>query len=86
MPVEWGANSKTCAQSGETRVKSPPLPLTGANLGVVRALQSAVLALDVQKLDGSKRFGLRILYVHPHVETSSLEVRGPRGHRNGRVA
>ena len=53
--------------------------LIGANLGVLRALRSAVLALYVQKLDGSKRFGPR---TYPHVEISSkFEVLGPR---NGR--
>ena len=50
-------------------------PLIGANLGAVRALRSAVLALDVQKLDGSKRFGP---CTYPHVEISSkFEVLGP---------
>ena len=56
-----------------------PLPLIGANLGAVRALRSAVLALDARKLDGSKRFGP---CTYPHVEISSkFEVLGPR---NGR--
>ena len=77
MLVEWGANSRTCAQSAKLAPNDPPL--IGANLGVVRALRSAVLALDVEKLDGSKRFG-RCTY--PHVEISSkFEVLGPR---NGR--
>ena len=54
-------------------------PLIGANLGVVRALRSAVLALDVRALDGSKRFGP---CTYPHVEISSkFEALGPR---NGR--
>ena len=45
----------------------------------MRALRSALLALDVQKLDGSKRFGP---CTYPHVEISSkFEVLGPR---NGR--
>ena len=78
MPVEWGANSKTCAQSAKLAPKDPP-PLIGANLGVVRALLSTVLALDVRKLDGSKRFGP---CTYPHVEISSkFEVLSPR---NGR--
>ena len=42
-------------------------------------LRSAVLALDVQKLDGSKRFGP---CTYPHVEIlSKFEIPGPR---NGR--
>jgi len=46
---------KTCARSAKLAPNDPPL--IGANLGVVRALRSAVLALYVRKLDGSKRFG-----------------------------
>ena len=43
---------------GETPAPNDPPPINrGANLCVVRALRSDVLALDVQKLDGSKRFG-----------------------------
>ena len=77
MPVEWGGNSKTCAQSAKPAPNDPPL--IGANLGVVRALRSTVLALGVRNIDGSKRFGP---CTHPHVEISSkLEVLGPR---NGR--
>jgi hypothetical protein len=77
MPVEWGANSKTCAQSAKLAPNDPPL--IGANLGVVRALRSAVLALDVRELDGFKRFGP---CTYPHVEISSkFEALGPR---NGR--
>ena len=65
MPVEWGGNSKTCAQCidsiGERALapNDPPYFKVYVNigdLGVVRALRSAVLALDVRKLDGSKRF------------------------------
>ena len=78
MPIEWGANSKTRAQSAKPAPNDPPL--IGANLGAVRALRSAVfMALDVRTLDGSKRFGP---CTYPHVETSSkVEVLGPR---NGR--
>ena len=51
------------------------------NLGVRRASRSAVLALAIQGLDGSERFGLR---THPHVKIlSKFEVLGPR---NGRGA
>ena len=75
MPIEWGANSKTRAQSAKPTPNDPPL--IGANLGAVRALWSAVfMALDVRTLDGSKRFGP---CTYPHVETSSkVEVLGPR--------
>jgi hypothetical protein len=60
---------------------APPI---GANLGAVRALRSAVLALDVRKLDGSKRFGP---CTYPHVEISSkFEVLGPRNGRGLAVA
>jgi hypothetical protein len=47
---------------------NPRIQRHGANLGVVRALRSAVLALYVQNLDGSKRFGPR---TYPHVEHAS---------------
>ena len=68
---------KTCARSAKLAPNDPPL--IGANLGVVRALRSAVLALDVRALDGSKRFGP---CTYPHVEISSkFEALGPR---NGR--
>ena len=85
MPVEWGGNSKTCAQCidsiGERALapNDPPYFKVYVNigdLGVVRALRSAVLALDVRKLDGSKRFGP---CTYPHIEISSkFEVLGPR--------
>eukprot|EP00964_Phaeocystis_antarctica_P095508 scaffold61932_cov36-Phaeocystis_antarctica.AAC.1 len=49
-------------------------PLEGANLGVVRALWSAVLAPYVYNLDGSERFGLGM---YPHVKIlSKFEARG----------
>ena len=73
-----GSQLQNMRSIGETRAKSPP-PQIGANLGVVRDLRSAVLALYVQKLDVSKRFGP---CTYPHVETSlNFEVLGPR---NGR--
>ena len=79
MPIEWGANSKTRAQSAKPAPNDPPL--IDANLGAVRALRSALLALDVRKLDGSKR-GSGLVRIDPHVEISSkFEVLGPR---NGR--
>ena len=58
-----------------------PPPNRRTNLGAVRALRSALLALDVRKLDGSKR-GSGLVRIDPHVEISSkFEVLGPR---NGR--
>jgi hypothetical protein len=80
MPIEWGANSKTRAQSAKPAPNDPP-PNRRTNLGAVRALRSALLALDVRKLDGSKR-GSGLVRIDPHAEISSkFEVLGPR---NGR--
>ena len=49
------------------------------DLGVVRALRSAVLALDVRKLDGLQAIRGPVACTYPHVEISSkFEVLGPR--------
>jgi hypothetical protein len=76
MPVEWGCNSKSCAQS--TKLAPNDAPLIGANLGAVRAFYGAPCwrFMIVRKLDGSKRFGP---CTYPHIEISSkFEVLGPR--------
>jgi hypothetical protein len=83
MPIEWGANSKTRAQSAKPAPNDPPL--IDANLGAVRALRSARRV--GARCTKTRRFqAVRTLYVSPC--RNLVVVRGPRpsllAARNGR--
>ena len=82
MPVEWMASSRSRAKSAKIAPHDPP-SLIGANLGVVRALRSAVLAPYIKPYEISTPSGSNLVCcMYPHVKIlSKVEVLGPR---NGR--